>query len=131
MSGAQTPKPCPKCGYTLASIEYAGVEVERCGSCYGIWFESGKPERLKGMPGSEAIDVGNTGLGKAYDDKPEVDCPSCKTRMVRMVDAKQPHIHYESCPSCYGMFFDAGEFRDFKREGTLLDFLRDLMARER
>jgi Zn-finger nucleic acid-binding protein len=50
--------------------------------------------------------------------------------MVKMVDHKQPHIWYETCHSCFGVFFDAGEFRDFKEE-TLADYFKDLFAKER
>ena len=36
--------------------------------------------------------------------------------MFQMVVAGQPHIAYESCGVCHGVFFDAGEFRDFREE---------------
>lgn len=36
--------------------------------------------------------------------------------MIDMVVAGQPHIAYESCGLCHGVFFDAGEFRDFSGE---------------
>jgi hypothetical protein len=35
-----------------------------------------------------------------------------------MVDAEQPHIHFESCKYCYGRFFDAGEVRDLAEPGV-------------
>ncbi|MDH3641318.1 MAG: zf-TFIIB domain-containing protein [Gammaproteobacteria bacterium] len=47
-----------------------------------------------------------------------------------MIDRDQPHLWYEACTVCYGVFFDAGEFRDYK-EKTALDFFRDLFAQER
>ena len=50
--------------------------------------------------------------------------------MIKMVDQRQPHIWYKSCSLCYGVFFDAGEFRDYKEE-TVLDFFKDLLAGER
>ena len=50
--------------------------------------------------------------------------------MLRMVDARQPHIRYESCQICFGVFFGAGEFRDYKQE-TVLDFFRALFTRKR
>jgi hypothetical protein len=50
--------------------------------------------------------------------------------MLRMVDPAQPHVWYEACKVCNGVFLDAGEFRDL-RELTLLDRLRALFPRER
>ena len=38
--------------------------------------------------------------------------------LLRLLD--QFHIKYESCPSCFGAFFDAGEFRDLK-EHTVIE----------
>ena len=65
-----------------------------------------------------------------YDRVDHIDCPVCKTQLIRMVDRSQPHIHYEACTTCYGVYFDAGEFRDYK-ERTVLDFFRDLFTKER
>ena len=49
--------------------------------------------------------------------------------MIRMVDLDQPHIWYESCKVCKGVYFDAGEFKDFSKR-TFADFFRDLFAKE-
>ena len=50
--------------------------------------------------------------------------------MIRMVDAKQSHIWFEHCGSCFGYFFDAGELRDLK-EDTILDFIKSWFTPER
>ena len=50
--------------------------------------------------------------------------------MMRLVDSTQPHIWYEGCMVCNGVFFDAGEFKDFK-EKTIADFFKDLFGKER
>jgi Zn-finger nucleic acid-binding protein len=50
--------------------------------------------------------------------------------MTRLVDVKHPHLWYESCPVCYGVFFDAGEFTDYAEE-NLLDFFKDWLMKER
>ena len=42
--------------------------------------------------------------------------------MLPMVDKDQVHIKYESCPICYGAFFDAGEFCDLKEHRVLERF---------
>jgi hypothetical protein len=45
-------------------------------------------------------------------------------------DLDQPHIWFERCAVCGGSFLDAGEFRDVKHH-TIVDFLKDLLAKER
>ena len=37
---------CPKCGGKMAEIELAGIKVDRCGGCEGIYFDHGELEIL-------------------------------------------------------------------------------------
>lgn len=121
---------CPKCDSNMEKVTFETVEVNRCTNCKGMWFDMLQHEHLKAMQDSESIDIGDAATGREYDKIDRINCPICRTQMIRMVDAKQPHIHYEACTSCYGVFFDAGEFRDYKEE-TVIDFFRDLFAKER
>jgi Zn-finger nucleic acid-binding protein len=43
------------------------------------------------------------------------------------VDKDQFHIKYESCPTCFGTFFDAGEFSDLK-DHTVVERFRQMLA---
>jgi len=38
---------CPKCQNDMVAIEYEGVEVDRCKSCQGIWFDVGESDWLR------------------------------------------------------------------------------------
>jgi len=121
---------CPKCKAPMERVSFQKVEIDRCTSCKGIFFDSMEAERLKKMPGSEAIDVGDADLGKRHDAIDRIRCPRDTSPMVRVVDPKQPHIWTETCPVCFGSFFDAGEFRDFKQE-TLADLVKSWFTTER
>lgn len=121
---------CPKCGNDFQEIEYAGIKCDRCVSCKGLFFGMLDHEHLKSIEGSESIDIGDAQVGKTFNQMHRIPCPGCSTRMIPMVDRNQPHIWYEACTSCYSVFFDAGEFTDFK-EKTVLDFFHDLFAKER
>lgn len=114
----------------MESLTYATVEVDRCTECRGLWFDMLEKEELKSMQGSESIDAGDPQVGKQFNHIDRIECPKCRTMMIRMVDLEQPHIWYESCPVCYGSFFDAGEFKDYKEE-TLTDSIKRLFVRER
>ena len=114
----------------MEALTHQNIEVDRCTACRGIWFDMLEAEHLKEIEGSETIDIGDPKLGRKYDTIDRINCPKCHEPMLRMVDRRQPHIWYEACPVCYGLFLDAGEFRDFKEE-TVLDFFRDLFAKER
>ena len=82
-------------------------------------------DELKAKDGSESVDSGDKDTGRETDKKENVNCPKCLTPMTRKNDIRQKHIVYEYCTSCHGVFFDAGEFTDFKQE-TILDYIRKL-----
>lgn len=121
---------CPKCDDSMQSVQFGEITVDRCTGCQGIWFDMLEHEHLKEIPGSEVIDIGDPAVGRQHNEQMKVDCPVCHVHMIRMVDAQQPHIWYENCPVCHGVFFDAGEFRDFK-EHTLGDLFRRWQCKER
>lgn len=121
---------CPKCQGSLETITYADVEVDRCTDCKGIWFDSLEAETLKKIKGSESIDIGDPKTGSKFDEIGDINCPKCQTKMTKMVDLKQSHIWYEKCPVCFGIWFDAGEFKDFKEEG-LADIFRGIFTGQR
>lgn len=121
---------CPKCQGTLESVVYSNIEVDRCTSCQGIWFDSQEAQELKKVQGSESIDTGDAATGKKFDSVEDINCPKCQTKMTKMVDIDQPHIRYEKCPVCYGIWFDAGEFKDYKEE-TISDIFKGIFSQER
>jgi len=119
---------CPKCQSQFETITFQEIEVDRCLGCQGLWFDLLEKEDLVHIEGSEAIDIGSDQVGKKYRDMEDVKCPHCKVEMLPMVDKDQFHIKYESCPICYGTFFDAGEFRDLKENSVLERFMHMLQT---
>jgi Zn-finger nucleic acid-binding protein len=121
---------CPKCDAKMQLVMYDDIGVDRCTGCKGLWFDMLEHEHLAAIEGSEAIDFGSAAIGERFNEVDDINCPKCNSAMLKMVDAQQSHIWYEGCPSCFGVFFDAGEFRDYK-EKTVFDFFRDLFTKER
>ncbi|MFT5505673.1 MAG: Zn-finger nucleic acid-binding protein [Gammaproteobacteria bacterium] len=114
---------CPKCDSKFEKITFADIELERCLGCQGLWFDMLEKEDLIKIKGSESIDIGNEQVGEEYSHLQDIRCPECTVEMIPMVDKDQVHIKYESCPICYGTFFDAGEFRDLKVHTVLERFM--------
>ncbi len=121
---------CPKCKSNFDKVDFQGIEVDRCQECHGIWFDCLEHEKLKELEGADSIDIGDPEKGKKFNKIDKINCPICKTQMIKMVDNLQPHIWYESCSICNGVFFDAGEFKDFK-EHTIADFFKSLRTQPR
>lgn len=112
---------CPKCKAAMEMITFEGIEVDRCTGCRGIWFDALEKEHLKELHGSESIDTGKK-PADAADAHRHLFCPICHSPMITMSVLEHPDLKYESCTVCYGAFFDAGEFREFKgpRLGRML-----------
>lgn len=115
---------CPKCHAAMERVVLGGDAVDRCVGCKGLFFTAEAHEHLLQTRGAEAIDTGAK-YDEPRDKVVRIDCPACHTRMIRMVDRDQPHIWYESCPVCFGVFMDAGEFREQKAR-PLLNLVRDM-----
>jgi len=120
---------CPKCHSEMETVKVEGGEVDRCVSCKGLWFDILEDEKF--ISQAKNIDTGDSKIGEATNTIDRINCPKCANApMIRMVDCSQPHIWFESCPSCFGRFFDAGEFKDLSSH-TLLDVIRDIFTPER
>lgn len=116
---------CPKCNGKFEPLTTHNIEVDRCINCRGIWFDNMENEHLASFPDAEKIDIGDAVEGKKYDRISNINCPKCKTMMVRMLDDRHGHqVWFEICNICSGAFFDAGEFKEYaQEEGALMEFL--------
>lgn len=121
---------CPKCRADMEQIVHEGTEIDRCTICEGMWFDAGEIERFSDKQAAAAIDTGDASVGKESNTMDDYQCPRCSGAMVRVVDARQRHIWFETCSSCNGSFLDAGELRDLSTV-NIADFFRDLATPER
>ena len=121
---------CPKCRSDMEQIVYEGTEIDRCTICKGLWFDAGEIEAVRDKHAAAAIDTGNAATGKQKNALDRYQCPRCSGGMIRVVDARQPHIWFETCSSCQGSFLDAGELRDLATV-SVSDFFKDVVAPER
>ena len=118
---------CPRCDGPLEQIDHNGTIVDRCQTCYGLWFDMIEPEKLRKIKNVSALDIGTPNEEHIHDDLKVIDCPKCKTRMTRLVDNIDPNLTYRKCPVCYGVWFDAGTFRAYQAQGGLLGVIRRLL----
>ena len=108
----------------MKSVTVDQITVDRCETCGGLWFDLLEHEHLKNAKAGQAIDTGDPAIGKSHDAQRHIACPRCSTQTIGMVFPDKPHIHYEACTVCYGLYLDAGEFKDFTHE-SFADRIRD------
>ncbi|MEM0984546.1 MAG: zf-TFIIB domain-containing protein [Planctomycetota bacterium] len=123
---------CPKDGGEMRRFEIDGVRVDRCKLCGGIWLDKGERERLlERMPDADGLIArfDSASWVEMHEESPEGwFCPRDGTPLITVKDPKQPHIEFELCPKCGGVYFDAGELSDLSRH-TLAERLRALLGK--
>ncbi|YAI81958.1 MAG: zf-TFIIB domain-containing protein [cyanobacterium endosymbiont of Rhopalodia sterrenbergii] len=119
---------CPKCEGNLEKVIYEETEVDRCCQCRGIWFDSLEAEQLKNLKGSETIDLGNFQEESPSESlQKKVNCPRCQVPMLKIFDFDEYPLWYETCLECHGLWFDAGEFQQFKQNFQQKGYLARVM----
>ena len=99
------------------------AQAWRCDDCHGLWLAATADEALEDT--AARIDTGPERADIPLDSAGTLECPACTHhQLIRMVDVAHPEIAFESCKSCYGRYYDAGEFRDAS-ERDWMDALLD------
>ena len=107
---------CPKCNAGMQQVKVDEYTVDRCSACGGLWFDLREHEHIaESKSNVRSVDTGDPARGRQQDKKRDITCPVCHVKMLKLVVPDQPHIQYESCPACYGAYFDAGELTDFAK----------------
>lgn len=120
---------CPKCAAPMELLPVGDVMIDRCTLCRGIWLDRDEKEKLvASRKAAKAADAGaEDPPWPDLDTVRVVKCPRDGARMVPMSDLHQPHVHFEQCSICGGVFLDAGELADLS-EFTLRERLRRVMG---
>ena len=112
---------CPACGRELTSMTAGPIAVEACvNGCAGIWLDHYELEKvdeqseaagtaLLEIPGDRALSVD---LGR------QRSCPKCGPEMVMMrhFESVARKVAIDECPSCGGIWLDAGELNVIRSE---------------
>lgn len=117
---------CPRCSSEMETVRVEGEQIDRCTKCGGLWFDEFELADLTAKEGAEKVDTGRADKSNQHSQA-RLNCPKCGTPMLRMVDAEQPHIWYETCDECGGSFLDAGEFRELKHH-NLIGRIKDILV---
>ncbi len=109
---------CPVDGNDLVQQTYeAGIEVDKCPACGGIWLDEQELQRIEDSTENDYQDeIGKLPdlAGQAYAmafarSKPPVNCPRCDREMERREHGSCSQVMIDICPSCRGVWLDQGE----------------------
>ncbi len=107
-----------------------GLEVDRCFSCGGIWFDHGELERyLK----ARLTILDSPAVGGELDqhlDAKEAHCPRCSHAMRKAPAPRSQDVTMDMCGGCGGVWLDSTEVDRLERASTTLEgFMEFLRAR--
>ncbi len=108
---------CPACGVDLHRVDvFESVAIERCESCYGLFFQPSQLEALIDGAVSHVYDVDFGRLERMIEEEgvlPErkqryVHCPDCGKMMNRQRFGARSGVVIDRCAQ-HGVWLDAGE----------------------
>lgn len=103
---------CPVCkNQALETIKDSttGLEVDTCGTCLGVWFDSGELETFYKSSDLQKrlTPAGSQSLHHTYEvSNTARRCPRCRKGMERPLVGG---ISVDVCRECRGIWFDDGE----------------------
>lgn len=104
---------CPKDGTELAPVKLAGVELDKCHHCDGIWLDHGELERIRAARMSEIEEELERQYGDPQFTAGKTDgymvCPRCQARLQRIAGVYTKVVQVDRCESCQGIWMDDGE----------------------
>ncbi len=117
---------CARCEKEMERLEAGGIELDKCPSCGGIWFDGSELARVLELSPGELDGLGDSLNPKGREilslDLEPAFCPRCSAALSpQRFDFKLPVI-IDFCPAGHGVWLDRGELRRIE------DFCRELEA---
>jgi len=104
---------CVKCNSILDKAEFAGLEVDLCPKCGGLWLDRGEINRAAKLPPAELDRLRTLLTGSAgpppIPTENKAPCPSCDGRLAEVMLGA---VRVDYCDKCHGIFLDRGELED-------------------
>lgn len=116
--GTQTSRICPVCDTPLQTVALEGEQVlqlERCGTCYGLFFDPGEIETLLARTAGSTLAVDRAWLDGINRERYSSDarvrylkCPVCRVLMNRALYGYRSGVVVDRCAS-HGVWLDGGQ----------------------
>lgn len=95
---------CPECLTLMDPLRHAGVTVDRCRNCAGIWLMGGQLQRIL-RRGDRARTAEWLRPNERRDDAGMLRCPDCEATLVAC-DIAFTDVEVARCEQCDGIWLD-------------------------
>ncbi len=126
---------CPRDGTSLARITLAGIELDKCHKCDGIWCDPGEMERFRDARVADVEEMVEQKYGDPAVEEGDVSgymrCPACDD--ARLIGSRHTFlnpIRIDRCEKCTGLWLDDGELNAIIAEKRQLDAFLRMAVRE-
>jgi Zn-finger nucleic acid-binding protein len=108
---------CPACKNNLREKGAGGMSLDVCyGGCGGIWFDAVELERVTARAAASLHTIWQVPVGQVKLTEPR-KCPRCpETVLERKWFSDRKRVEIDQCPTCGGVWLDAGEFSQIYQE---------------
>lgn len=116
--GEHSERMCPQCRVKLQTIRLdldPPLQIERCDSCFGLFFDPGEVESLLNSAVSPVFDANPRLIGNINQDRfrkeqkvKYLKCPVCGVLMNRVAFGHRSGVIVDRCLS-HGVWLDGGE----------------------
>jgi Zn-finger nucleic acid-binding protein len=102
---SETVLKCPRDETVLNIGKEHGIEVDRCPTCEGAWFED---EELEALESTVAEDHHRSGMIDYAKRDSHLKCPVCGREMMAF-NYRAHNLELEACTEEHGFWLDAGD----------------------
>jgi uncharacterized protein len=110
---------CPRTGANMKEMEINKIKVDISEGCGGVWFDNLEFEKFDEAhesAGDKLVDLMASFSKGAFDLSKRINCPRCPdTVLMRHFESPLKKIQIDKCPSCGGIWLDAGELASFRK----------------
>ena len=101
---------CPKCPKSpLVATRVQAIEVDRCKTCGGIWFDNHELIPLLHERRADLAALRGRSDARGVNQK-HGQCPRDSADLIRVSSALGRSVILDTCPECQGIWLDGGEF---------------------
>lgn len=124
---------CPRDGSELAKVYVAGIELDKCHHCDGIWFDRGELDRVRKLDRSDIEEQLEQQYGNPEVQPGEVEgymrCPRCSDgRLQQYTYTYGNRVRIDRCNECLGVWVDNNELDAILGEKKQLEQIADSSA---
>lgn len=104
---------CPRTGSLLKTVKLGKIAVDVSEECGGVFFDNLELEKLDEMHeirGEVLVEHLSQFEAVILDAEKRINCPKCEgVVMMRRFYSPKQVLEIDECPSCAGIWLDAGE----------------------